>query len=230
MDATQQRRAFDQLIAAQRENAAFRQTAALVLGATDALQQRGDGARRAELANEINRTDIDPQLQRSRGDERFQFAALQSIFRIEPQFRGKTSVMRCDSIGAEQFAQMMRHAFGHSARVHENQSGPMRLNQLRQAMINFLPNFIRHHRFKRRLRNFNRQIQFAAMTNVDDLAIRIARPRPLHERADQKTRDFFDRFLRRGQTDSLQRTAFVSAAKRSTLRARCAPRRSSTTA
>ena len=64
-----------------------------MLGATDALQQRGDGARRAELADEVNRTDVDPKLERGRGHERFQFAALQSVFRIETEFRGKTSVM-----------------------------------------------------------------------------------------------------------------------------------------
>ena len=69
---------------------------------------------------------------------------------------------------------MMRHAFGHSARVHEDQSGAVCLDQLREAMIDFLPDFIRHHRFQRRLREFDRQIQFAAVTDVDDLAIRIA--------------------------------------------------------
>ncbi len=66
--------------------------------------------------------------------------------------------MRCHRVCAEQFAEMMRHAFGHSARVHEHQRGPVCLDQLREAMINFLPHFIRHHRFKRRLREFDRQI------------------------------------------------------------------------
>ena len=35
-------------------------------------------------------------------------------------------------------------------------------------MINFFPHFIRHHRFKRRAGEFNRQIQFAAVTDVYD--------------------------------------------------------------
>ena len=104
----------------------------------------------------------------------FEFAALQSVFRIEAQLRRKTSVMRRHRVRAEQFAQMMRHAFGHSARVDEDQSGPVRLNQLREAVINFLPDFVRHHGFQRRLRKFDRQVQFAAMTDVDDCAIRIA--------------------------------------------------------
>ena len=69
---------------------------------------------------------------------------------------------------------MVRHAFGHPARVHKNQSGLVRLNQLCQTMINLLPNFVRHHCFKRRLRKFDRQIQLSAMTDVDDFTIRIA--------------------------------------------------------
>ena len=80
----------------------------------------------------------------------------------------------------------------------------MRLDQPREATINFLPNFVRHHGFKRRLRDFNRQVEFPPMTDVDDRAIRIAGL--FHcTSADQKTRNFLDRFLRRRQTDSLER-------------------------
>src|SRR5215472_18412007 len=105
INAAQQRRALDQLIAAQRENPAFRQTAApacitmrsiagrLVLSPTDALQQCGYRARCAQLANEVNRANINSQLERSGSGERFQFAALQPVFRFEPQFRRKTSMM-----------------------------------------------------------------------------------------------------------------------------------------
>ena len=111
--------------------------------------------------------------------------------------------MRRHRIRAEQFAQMMRDALGHSARVHENQGRPVRVNQLHETMIDFLPNFVRHHRFKRRLGNFDRQIQFAAMADVDDLAIGVAGI--VHcTRTDQKTGNLLDRFLRRGQTDSLE--------------------------
>ena len=56
---------------------------------------------------------------------------------------------------------MMRHPLGQPARIDENQRGAVRLNQFRQPTINFLPDFVRHHRFQRRLREFNRQIQFA---------------------------------------------------------------------
>ncbi len=99
---------------------------------------------------------------------------------------------------------MMGHAFGHSARIDEDQSGAVCLNQFRQTVINFLPDFVRHHRFQWRLRNFNRQVQFAAMADVNNGAIRIS---SLVHRASthQKSGHFLDRFLRRGQTYSLKR-------------------------
>jgi hypothetical protein len=47
INAAYQRRALNQFVAAQRENSAFRQTAALVLSPTNSLQQCGYRARRA---------------------------------------------------------------------------------------------------------------------------------------------------------------------------------------
>ena len=79
----------------------------------------------------------------------------------------------------------------------------MRLNQLREPVINFFPNFVRHHRFKRRLGEFNCQIQVAPVTDVDDFAIGIASL--VHcTAADKKARNLLDWFLRRGQTDPLE--------------------------
>ena len=113
-------------------------------------------------------------------------------------------MMRGNCVGPQQFAQMMGDPLGHPARIDEDQSGAVHLNQLGQPAINFLPNFIRHYCFQRRLRNLNRQVQFAAMADVDDCAIGIAClvHGPI---AHQKPRYFFDRFLGRGQTDSLKR-------------------------
>ena len=79
----------------------------------------------------------------------------------------------------------------------------MRLNQLCETMIDFLPDFIRHYRFKRRLGNFDRQIHFATVTDVDDHAVWIASV--VHRAsANEKTCNLFDRSLRCRQTDPLK--------------------------
>ena len=68
-DAAHERRALDQLIARQREQPALRRAAEVVARAADALEQRRDRARRAELHDEIDRADVDAELER-RGRDR----------------------------------------------------------------------------------------------------------------------------------------------------------------
>ena len=100
-DALKRGHAFHQFIARERKQSALGQAAARCSGAAHALEQGGNGTSRAELANEIDRTDIDAQFERGRGDERLEFAALEAIFRIEPQLRGKAAVMGRDLVGAD---------------------------------------------------------------------------------------------------------------------------------
>ena len=54
---------FEQLVTARREEAAVRSQPQRVAGAADPLQEGGDAARRADLADEIDRADIDAQLE-----------------------------------------------------------------------------------------------------------------------------------------------------------------------
>ena len=97
---------------------------------------------------------------------------------------------------------MVRHALRHPACIHEYQSRATCLNEFRQTMINFFPNFIRHYCLERRFREFNRHVQVPSMTDIDDRAIRIATA--IHAAsAHEKLCDFFDRLLRCGQSDSL---------------------------
>src|SRR5579864_2380238 len=112
--------------------------------------------------------------------------------------------MRGDCIGSQKFAQMMGHTFGHPSRVYENERGPMLLNQLGQPRINFLPNFVRHHRLERRFRDLDPEIKLALMSDVDDSAVWISVFVNV-ARSNQKTRNVFDWFLSGGKPDALQR-------------------------
>jgi hypothetical protein len=53
-------------------------------GSPDPLQQRGDPLRRADLADQIDVADVDPELQRRRRDDRAQAAGLSARLRVEP--------------------------------------------------------------------------------------------------------------------------------------------------
>ena len=62
--------------------------------AAGALQERRDRARRAELADELDVADVDAELERRRGDERLQLAALQPLLGVQPQLLRHAAVMR----------------------------------------------------------------------------------------------------------------------------------------
>ena len=59
----EERRALHEIIARQRKDPALRGAAHRVAGAPDALQEGVDGARRAQLAHEVNIADVDAQLE-----------------------------------------------------------------------------------------------------------------------------------------------------------------------
>src|SRR5260370_26267759 len=99
-----------------------------MFGRAAALKKCGDRGGRPKWANQATRADVDPKFERCSCNERSQLTTLQTIFGIEPQFGGKTSMMRRDRVRAEKLAQVMRDALSHPPRVHENQRRPVRLN------------------------------------------------------------------------------------------------------
>ena len=64
-DRAHQRRAFEQVVARGREQAAFGNRAAPVARTSDALQRHGNRARRIDLADQVDSADIDAEFQRA---------------------------------------------------------------------------------------------------------------------------------------------------------------------
>ena len=94
--------------------------------------------------------------------------------------------------------QLVRHALRKPPRVDHDERRAMRLDQLDEAVVDLFPHLGRHHRFERRARHFDREIDLALVAAVDDraLAFRLG--------ADEELRDLFDRLLRRRQADALE--------------------------
>ena len=156
-DAVEQRRAFDQLVARQRKEAALRRAVDGVARAADALQEGRDRARRAELADEIDLADVDAELERGGRHQRLQLAALETLLGVEPLLLGEAAVVRGDLVGAEALGELAGHALDHPARVDKDQRRAMRRDQLGQPVIDLLPDLARHHRFERRGGHFELQ-------------------------------------------------------------------------
>jgi hypothetical protein len=80
--------AFDEIIARQRKEPALRRATHRMARAADALQEGVDGARRAQLAHQIDIADVNSELKRRGGDERFLFPPLQALLRIQTPLFG----------------------------------------------------------------------------------------------------------------------------------------------
>src|SRR4051812_16537751 len=106
MYRVQKRRAFDEIIARQRKDSALGRTANSMTRASHALQKCVDRTRRADLTDKIDIADIDTEFQRSGGDERLQFAALQALLCLQPAFFCETPVMGGDVLFTQPFRQM----------------------------------------------------------------------------------------------------------------------------
>ena len=195
----EQRGAFDELVARQREEAALGGAGHRVPRTPDALQQARDRARRAELAHQVDIADIDAELERSGCDQRFQRTGFQPLFGVEALLLGETAVMRGHPLGGEPFRQLPRHPLGEAAGIDEDQGRAMGLDQLGQPVVNLLPDFAGHHGFERRGRNFEGKVARPAMAGVDDPALGIG--------SDEKSGHRLDRLLRRREADAQQRAA-----------------------
>ena len=169
--AVQQRRAFDQFVARGREQARLRHAADLVPCPSGALQEGGDRARRAELADQVDVADVDAQLQRRGRHQQLQLAALEPLFGVQPEFLGQAAVVRGDVFLAEQFAQVAGAAFGHAPGVDEHQRGAVLAGESGDAPVRLFPLVVAHHHRQRRVGQDQGEVALPGVTDVDDLAV-----------------------------------------------------------
>jgi hypothetical protein len=188
--------AFDELIARRRKKAPARRATKRVPGASDALQERGDRARGSDLANEVDRPDVDPELERRRGHDCLHIARLESLFDLQPPVLRQAAVVRSNAVLAEALSQVMRDAFRHSSGVDEHQCRLVLAHERRQTVVDFSPLLIRGDRLKVGLRHFDREVEVAFVADVDDGATSAG--------ADQKARSLFDRMHRGREADTLR--------------------------
>ena len=73
-DREHERRALDEVVARRREQPPLRHGAAPVAGAADALHGHRNRSRRSNLTDEIDRADVDAELERRRRDDHAQLA------------------------------------------------------------------------------------------------------------------------------------------------------------
>ena len=123
---------------------------------------------------------------------------LEPLLGIEALLLGEAAVVRRHVLLAEQLRELARCPFGHSARIDENERRSVFPNQIRQAPVDLVPDLRRHHRFERRIGDFQGQVARATVARIHDHGSLVGHPPD----ADQKPRDIFDRLLRRREADA----------------------------
>ena len=184
-----------QIVARGGEQAALGNGAAPVAGAAHALQRDRNRARRIDLADQVDVADIDAELQRSGRHQQANLAVLQLALGVQAQLARQAAVMRGHQLFADALAQMQRHALRQPPRVDEHQRRAMLQRQLRDAVVDLAPHLVAGDGAKLGRRDLHRQVELAAMANVDDGRSRTSR-------AGQEMRDLLNRLLRRREPDA----------------------------
>src|SRR6185295_19615878 len=97
-----ERRALDELVEREREEAPLRDFSQGVAGAADPLQERRDRAGGSHLDREIDVADVDSELERGRRDERPEASPLQPRLGVEAPLPREAAVMARDGVLPEE--------------------------------------------------------------------------------------------------------------------------------
>src|SRR5579871_2697008 len=112
--------------------------------ASNALQEGVDRARRAQLAHQVDIADVDAELQRGCGNERFELASLETLLGVEPALLGEAAVMSHHVLCAESLRQLARDALREPPRIHEHERAAMLADELREPIVELSPHLARH--------------------------------------------------------------------------------------
>jgi hypothetical protein len=166
-----------------------------VAGASHALHADGDGARGLDLADEVDGADVDAEFKRSRRDEHADFAVLQTMFGVEAELAREAAVVAGDVFFTEALAEGEGEAFGHFARIDEDQGGAMFQGELGEAVVDAFPDGHGGDRAQLVGGDFDAEVELAALACLDDADIITAR-------AAQELRNQLDGVLGGGEANA----------------------------
>ena len=142
------RAAFEQIVDGQREQASLGSRAEAVARSADALNRGRDGFGRIELADQLDRADVDPEFERRGRDDRLQLAALEALLGEQPLGAREAAMMRHHGVGAEPLLQIQRDALRCPPAQREHQGRAMRADEPRDLIVHRLPMRMRRERSK----------------------------------------------------------------------------------
>jgi hypothetical protein len=162
-----------------------------VAGAPDSLQPGGHGLGALELVDEVDRPDVDAQLQRGRRHERVQAAGLQVVLGLQARFLGHRAVVHAHPRGIVcEIPEAQRGALGLVAAVAEDERGVVAGDLRQQQLVGARPERAVARLEEVRQRGHHLHIEILAHAGVEDGAGARA---PALISADQEGSDLFER-------------------------------------
>ena len=164
------RRALHELVAGERIEDALGYGAEPVAGAAHPLQQGRDQPRRPDVAHQVDVADIDAELERSRGDNDRDVAALQALLGQQARLPGQAAVVGGHLALAQPLAQLMGNAFDEAAGVDEDDRRPMGLHLGNDPLVDLVPQLVGRDRPQLLVWDVDGEVHRPPMADVDDRA------------------------------------------------------------
>ena len=115
----------------------------------------------------VHMANVDSEFKRCSGDQDFDFAILELVFRFEAEFAGQASVVSGDAIFTQTVSQVEGNTLSQSASVNEDQCGPVFLHESGDAVVSLIPEFIAGDGTKFLSGDFNGEIERTFMSDID---------------------------------------------------------------
>jgi hypothetical protein len=174
-DRGQQRSALDQLVPRGRVHDPPGDTRAMVVGPPHPLQEGGDAMGRADLAHQLDRPDVDAQLQRRGGHQGPQVACPQAVLDALAALSRQRSVMGGHLVLAQPLAQLMGDPLGQLPGVDEHQGRPVTRDVGGDAVEDLVELIAREGGLELAVGQLQGDVESAPMAAVDDGGRRLAR-------------------------------------------------------
>jgi len=169
-DTAQQRGTLHQLVPCKGIEAAGGKPAVKVSRAPHSLDEGGEAARRAELAHQLHRAHVDPQLEGGRRDQRLELAGAQAGFDTQATIPREAPVVGRNRLLAQALGQPVGHTLGHTPGIDEDQGRAPLLDMLRDA-LDHVPHLLSgDHGLELALGQLDGEVELALVAFVDDFA------------------------------------------------------------
>ena len=216
LDRGQQRGALDQLVPGGRVHDPPGNAGAVVVGPAHPLEEGGDAVGRADLAHQLDRPDVDAELQRGGRHQRAQVAGPQAVLDPLAALPRERPVMGGHLVLSEPLAQLVGHPLGELSGVDEDERGPVVGDVGGDPVEDLVELVARDGRLELAVGQLQRQLEAAPVPAVDDRRERLAAPTS-RRAAVSSGLTVAERPIRTGGRS-------VTAWSRSSERVRCEPR------